>query len=186
MFVSFLHIDSFAKNLIFILIFFSLTYLYNAHTSKKPILSVVSLSFVYALPLVYGFYLTHNALNIEFVTLFILYFLLKISIVILKDYRDVVGDSMYNKQTFLLQFGYKTVAYVSLLLGTSSLLLLGTMLYFFHYNIFLLVVLFIITTRLIYFRLKLFNHNKNNVLHAVIVTYNQNMFDLIFLLCFFF
>jgi 4-hydroxybenzoate polyprenyltransferase len=82
--------------------------------SRRPIASMVVLAFSYGfLPLIVGASLGHVDGVIIFLALF--WSLARVSLSILKDYKDAVGDAMSNKRTFLLVYGQSNVRFVSLL-----------------------------------------------------------------------
>lgn len=179
-----LSLFSFHQHFIFALLFIILSYLYNAYLFKRPVLSVLSLSFTYSLPLAYGYYIFHGlTYNFCLILVFILFFFLKVSIVILKDYRDIKGDALYNKRTFLIRCGHIYTSLISFILGSFCISFLFIFTLYVHKSMLLLPLLFIIGARLIYFRFKVLKNDKNILKNISIITYNQNIFDLLFLLC---
>lgn len=175
---------AFGRHFAFALLLVILSYIYNAHLCKRPILSVLSLSFTYSLPLVYGYYLTHGlTYNFYLIMVLVLFFLLKVSIVILKDYRDIKGDVLYNKQTFLIRYGHTCTSFVSLMLGIFCIFSLFIFVLYVHDSMLVLPFLFIVGARLIYFRFKVLKNHEYILKNISVVTYNQNIFDLLFLLC---
>lgn len=88
--------------------------------SHKPALSVVVLSLLGApLPFLLGTSLGEVGQAGTLVGFFIGLWSLRLSVSILKDYKDAAGDAKHGKKTFLLVYGARKVAIVSV----SSLLL---------------------------------------------------------------
>lgn len=88
---------------------------YNARPwvwSRRPLLSIVGLALSYGtLPLLLGAGV--GTLSWELVGLALAWGVLRVSLSILKDYKDAVGDAKSNKRTFLLIFGHRWVRAVS-------------------------------------------------------------------------
>lgn len=100
-----------------------LSWLYNYppfYFSRKPILSLIILGLVYTvLPMTLGFIIKNIwQLNIRLVFFIFFWFLLRFSTAILKDFKDIKGDSLHQKNTFLLIYGKTLVDGISII-GTS-------------------------------------------------------------------
>jgi 4-hydroxybenzoate polyprenyltransferase len=110
--------------LIFILIYTTVGWLYNARPfqlSHRPILSIVFLGIYYALlPCLFGLLLSGNSLTPLFIIFLICYSLCRCSISLLKDYKDVTGDKKHHKHTFLLTYGQRRVALISTVIGLTA------------------------------------------------------------------
>ncbi len=92
-----------------------ITWVYNSkpiQASRRPIASIVVLSGAGAfLPYLFGVSLGSATQNVLIAGVF--WWIGRISLSILKDYKDARGDSMHHKKTFLLRFGARWVARVS-------------------------------------------------------------------------
>jgi 4-hydroxybenzoate polyprenyltransferase len=155
--------------------------------SRKPIASIIILSLLYAVfPLVYGFLISDSArFPTVYIVLIVFWFLIRISVAVLKDFKDEVGDKKYGKRTFFLTYGYaKTIwlSTVSYLLGGIGILGILT-----HYRqvgwlMFLPLVLFLYT---IWLRVGLWKATDSKELarrfHQIFFAQHQS--DLTFLLC---
>lgn len=90
---------------------------YNAlplRFSRRPIASMVVLAVSYGfLPLMVGAGL--GRVNVFVVLLGVFWSLSRVSLSILKDYKDAVGDAASNKRTFLLFYGHSRVRLISML-----------------------------------------------------------------------
>lgn len=179
----------FPHHLIFVLML-GLIWLYNKppfFLSRRPIASIVVLALAYStVPLLYGYYLNFGlALNSDLLYLVLLWFLVRISIAILKDYKDARGDKAYNKRTFYLTYGHRYTALVSIIcfsVGCVGILFLLFLLRTPHW-LFILPALFLI--RNFYLRLQLFRTMNNKKLTDIFhqIFFGQNQFDFAFLLC---
>lgn len=84
--------------------------------SRKPIWSIVTLGVTNTiLPMAYGFSLNNDKVNPIFLTALVLWFFIRISISVLKDYKDTIGDKKLGKKTFYLVFGNKVTSLVSII-----------------------------------------------------------------------
>lgn len=96
-----------------------LAWLYNLNpirVSKRPILSIVFMGLCYgALPLVFGYLVAGgNLANPYFLILALLWFIVRFSTSIMKDYKDAKGDKMFNKNTFYLRYGRMVTGWTSI------------------------------------------------------------------------
>lgn len=96
-----------------------LAWLYNLNpirVSKRPILSIVFMGLCYGtLPLVFGYLVAGGSLkSTYFLTLAFLWFLVRFSTSIMKDYKDAKGDKIFNKNTFYLRYGRVTTGWTSI------------------------------------------------------------------------
>lgn len=96
--------------------------MYNAppyKASRRPVASIVVLSVTASLlPFLIGSALAGMTnVTIIYGTIFLL---MRASVSLLKDYKDAKGDARYKKKTFLLVYGARRVALVSLLLFSLS------------------------------------------------------------------
>ncbi len=112
-----------ATSVIFFLVI--LATLYNAKPfllSRKPISSILLLAIYYAtLPTFLGYQIsTEKSSTMIYVLLIVIWSAQKFSISVLKDYKDIIGDKKYGKQTFLQQYGSNMVKRTSLFLGICS------------------------------------------------------------------
>lgn len=93
------------------------TWAYNSRpvqASRRPIASLIVLSGAGAfLPYLFGLSVGEPTGTAVITGLF--WWLGRISLSVLKDYKDASGDAKHNKRTFLLRFGSRKVAYVSVL-----------------------------------------------------------------------
>lgn len=92
--------------------------LYNLNpirASKMPITSIVLMGLCYgALPLVFGYLVAGGSLkSVFFLTLAMLWFLVRFATSIMKDYKDAAGDKLFNKNTFYLRYGGRATAWTS-------------------------------------------------------------------------
>ena len=103
-----------AAILCFIALF--VTWEYNSRplqASRRPISSIVLLSGVGAfLPYLLGVSLA-GALSWQLLAAGLFWWVGRISLSVLKDYKDAPGDAKHHKKTFLLRFGARRVARVS-------------------------------------------------------------------------
>lgn len=102
---------------------------YNARPfqlSRRPIASMVVMALSYGfLPVLLGVSL--GTITGWTVLLGLLWSVSRVSLSILKDYKDAVGDAASNKRTFLLVYGHRKVRVISLaaaLIGNSGALTL--------------------------------------------------------------
>lgn len=120
-------------NTIVVFVFLFFTWLYNMPpylASRRPISSILILGLCYGqLPIVYGFVLASGGFDKFFIVFAILWFFVRVSISIMKDYKDSEGDKLFNKQTFYLHFGGKVTAIVSLAFSSIAYLGIVTLLF---------------------------------------------------------
>ncbi|MBI1857031.1 UbiA prenyltransferase family protein [Candidatus Saccharibacteria bacterium] len=105
-------------NIGFVLLYSALAWAYNSppiQASRRPILSITLLGFLYsALLLAFGFLLSGRGIN---VLILVLFMLARMSISILKDFKDAPGDKKNNKRTFYLVYGQTATKTFSLLMA---------------------------------------------------------------------
>jgi 4-hydroxybenzoate polyprenyltransferase len=181
---------NFPHNLFFIISALSLTWLYNKppfYLSRKPFSSMFVMAVMYSsLPFWYGYSLYYSFTFTNYLLYLILFwFLIRISVSILKDFKDVEGDKLYNKRTFYLAFGEKYTALVSIItfcLGSTGImyLLFTTRGYSW---LFILPILFLLKN--LYLRLKLLGKSDTKKLTDLFhsIFFGQNQFDIFYLLC---
>lgn len=166
--------------------YLGLGWLYNAEPvrlSKRPIGSITVLALAYGLlPFLLGACL--GELTPPVWLLGFGWMMSRTSLSLLKDYKDAVGDTRSHKKTFLLVFGGRLTAWLSI-----SFLLLGAGLviaacYWRHASLSLLVVAIPIAGWLLFERGRLFgNHDYvqlNHIFHADLQY--QLVFDVMILL----
>lgn len=115
---------------VMIILLFIFGWQYNARplcASRRPIASMVVLAVSYGLlPLFIGASL--GRISREVVLLGIVWSVSRVSLSLLKDYKDAVGDAKSNKHTFLLVFGHSRVRLISLfgvMIGNTGVLLVA-------------------------------------------------------------
>ncbi len=166
----------------------SVSWFYNKRPfqlSRKPIWSILSLGTTSTLlPMSYGFWLANkNVTQAFFLTLFF-WFFLRISITLLKDFKDQKGDKKFQKQTFNLKFGNKFTAWTSLALALISYIgIFVTAFLIKTFNLlFLLPSLMIVYNSII--RLKLLSIKNSDEGNAVFYKsfIGENRFEVVYLL----
>lgn len=181
---------NFPHHLFFGLIMLFFIWAYNKSPllfSHRPVASIIVLALMYAVvPLSYGYYLGQSfTMNYYLIVLLISVFLVRISITILKDFKDALGDRDQGKNTFFLIFGTRITAIVSL--TTACLGYLGVI-----FTVFLLskswltlILLAPIALWTILIRLHLFRTNNRQTLTKIFYQtfFKQNLFNLTVLLC---
>lgn len=175
-------------HIFFVLLMLLLAWVYNKppfSLSRKPISSLAILGIAYGVAtLLYGYTLSGKSFRWQFVLALLLWFFLRFSISIMKDYKDTKGDRMFNKNTFYLAFGGKITSRLSL--GISVLSYCGILflsLYIRTVNLFFLILI-IVVIRNILIRIKLLTIHKdeeaNKIFHKVF--FGQNQFEALYLL----
>lgn len=100
----------------------ALGWAYNAsplRLSRRPIASIVILAFSYGIfPLLVGAGLI--GWTLEGLLLSLAWGVSRVSLSLLKDYKDAIGDAQSDKRTFLLVFGHRTVRLWSVALALLS------------------------------------------------------------------
>lgn len=100
-----------------IVLFIILGWTYNApplQLSRRPIASMVVLAITYGfLPILVGASLGEITLQIILLAFF--YGVSRMSLSLLKDYKDAVGDAQSDKRTFLLVYGHRNVRRLSMI-----------------------------------------------------------------------
>lgn len=82
--------------------------------SRRPVESMLFLALSYGLlPLLLGASL--GAINQSIIIIGLFWTLSRVSLSILKDYKDAIGDAKSNKRTFLLRYGHSNVRLISLI-----------------------------------------------------------------------
>lgn len=99
--------------------------------SRRPIASLAILSLVFsALSYVLGVYVAGGAFNVGVVLMGLAFYFYRWSASIMKDYKDVAGDTKHAKRTFLVAYGPKRtrrVSIVTAVVGCAGIV--GFMLY---------------------------------------------------------
>lgn len=110
-----------------IALFIILGWMYNAppfQLSRRPIASMVVLAITYGfLPILIGASLGEITLQIILLAFF--YGVSRMSLSLLKDYKDVVGDAQSDKRTFLLVYGHRNVRRLSMaaaIIGNAAII----------------------------------------------------------------
>lgn len=102
---------------LFTAVFVCSIWVYNSlpfQASRRPIMSIIVLSGAGAfLPYLFG--LSLGSSNIQMLIGGIFWWIGRVSLSVLKDYKDARGDARHHKKTFLLYFGARKVAWVSVL-----------------------------------------------------------------------
>jgi 4-hydroxybenzoate polyprenyltransferase len=158
--------------------------------SRKPISSVIVMALSYGLaPLAYGFIVSSHRVPSYMVLLFIFWFILRVSTVILKDYKDAHGDKAHNKRTFYLRYGADATARVSVIAATIGyagvLALLWRIGQRNTSSYFMLVVATLLGIRNVFFRLKLLAAKDNKERHSIFKRSlsRQTQFELGVIIC---
>ncbi len=168
-------------------------WLYNLNpirASKKPIASILIMGLCYgALPFIYGYLVASGKpLSATFLLLAILFFLARISTAIMKDYKDVKGDKLFNKKTFYLRYGANLTAWTSFItaviayIGIIGMLLLRSRTVALFVTLLLVIILALRSTMLRLALTKTKNEKKLNVIFHKSV-FGHNQFEAAVLLC---
>ena len=89
--------------------------------SRRPLLSIVTLGVAYAvIPVAYGVRLGANQWSALEGIAIALWFLRRMSVSILKDYKDEKGDRAMGKRTFYLVYGHRRTALVSIIMSALA------------------------------------------------------------------
>ncbi len=91
-------------------------WLYNSRplqASRRPVASILVLSAAGAL-LPYLFGVSVGVVTTQVIVAGLFWWLGRLSLSLLKDYKDARGDALHGKRTFLLRYGARRVAYFSL------------------------------------------------------------------------
>jgi len=171
-----------------------LAWLYNlppVRASRRPILSMVVLGLCFgAAPLLYGYVLDYGKISSYILILAFFWILIRVSTAIMKDYKDVKGDKIFNKNTFYVRYGAKTTARVSIWLALVSyigvLVALLTKTEGRHaIFVFMLLVAGLLAIRNIVLRLQLTKTKSdkqlNTIFHKSVFAHNQ--FEIVVFLC---
>jgi 1,4-dihydroxy-2-naphthoate octaprenyltransferase len=101
--------------------FIIFSWMYNAkpfQLSRRPIGSIAVLGICYAyIPLMFGMSLGSPIDAVLFLLLGVSFAVSRISLSMLKDYKDARGDALHHKKTFLLVYGRSVVRSVSVALA---------------------------------------------------------------------
>lgn len=173
-------------HIIFISIILLISWLYNSSPffiSRKTYSPLIILALMYSvIPMLYGYILKNGMINSNIIYITIAWFFLRISISILKDFKDEKGDSMFNKNTFYLTHGKKITIFVSLFFSIISYLYIFYLLRFIK-PIWVILIMIILFVRGIYLKYKLFKLNDIKLINAFHqIFFGQNQFDLILLI----
>jgi 4-hydroxybenzoate polyprenyltransferase len=117
-------------HLLVILGLFAVSWLYNLNPvriSKKPIASIVLMGLCYgAFPFAYGYLLAGgNLMQGYFLVLALFWLLARIATAVMKDYKDAIGDALFNKKTFYLRYGREATGWTSII--ASAVAYIGLM-----------------------------------------------------------
>lgn len=176
-------------NFLFVASCLALGWIYNKPpfqiSRNRPILSILLLGLTYtALPYLYGVKLSGLEFNISILLIVFFLFLQRISISMLKDFKDEIGDKQFKKQTLYLKVGKRAIVRMSLFFSIISYLGIFTTFFIFKStNLFLLFpVIFSVSN--ILDRFKLLKTNQNDKLNNIfrLSFFGENRFELIFLL----
>jgi len=185
-----LSLYDFPRHLIPVLLIIIIIWSYNKPPlllSRKPISSIVVLALMYStIPLYYGYYLEGGLVTNHYLFyLIIAWFFVRISISILKDYKDARGDKIYNKKTFYLTFGDRATALVSIICGLIGYLGILIITFLITKSFWLLILLIPLTLWTLYLRFTLFSTEDVKILSQTFhrIFFGQNPLDLIFLIC---
>ncbi len=98
-----------------------LSFCYNhrpLQLSRRPIGSIVTLGILYGLlPLFAGYFLVASHLTPALLFLGLFWLVGRMSLSLLKDFKDSAGDAKHHKQTFLLRYGPSTTLRLSVIGG---------------------------------------------------------------------
>lgn len=105
--------------------FFILSWAYNTQPlrlSLRPLSSIVVLGLCYGfVPIMLGAS-SAGQITSQIILLAVFWSIGRVSLSILKDYKDAVGDAKSSKKTFLLVYGNRTVRLISLAFGVIAFL----------------------------------------------------------------
>lgn len=185
-----LSLYDFPRHLIPVLLTIIVIWSYNKPPlllSRKPISSIVILALMYStIPLYYGYYSGWGLIANHYLFYLILaWFFVRISISILKDYKDAHGDKIYNKKTFYLTFGDQATALVSMICGLIGYLGILVFAFLIIKSFWPLVFLTPLMLWTLYLRFTLFSAKDVKFLSQTFhkIFFGQNPLDLFFLLC---
>jgi len=185
-----LSLYNFPRHLIPVLFTIIIIWLYNKPPlllSRKPISSIIILALMYStVPLYYGYYSSGAMVVNHYLFLLILaWFFVRISVSILKDYKDAHGDKIYNKRTFYLTFGGRMTALGSMICGLLGYLGILTAIFLITRSFWPFILLTPLMLWTLYLRLTLFSTKDVKILSRTFrrIFFGQNPLDLIFLLC---
>jgi 4-hydroxybenzoate polyprenyltransferase len=131
-----LFIASFSDNkiygLCFVMFYSAFAIIYNGPPflgSRRPS-SILLLGFIYStIPLWYGVTIGGNSITKAVLVVSLLHLLIRMSISILKDFKDTKGDRHYNKRTFFVTYGRNLTVNISVALALVGYLLIIYSLY---------------------------------------------------------
>lgn len=173
---------------IFVVSMLLVSWVYNKQPfllSRQPVSSLIILGLAYSLvPMLYGFILSENKIERPFILTITLWFFLRISISIMKDFKDAKGDRLFNKKTFYLTFGKSATYWLSIILSSISYLgLLFLSPYIRKFNWFLFILIFIAANN-VFQRLKLLSSNNEGDANTIFkkVFFGQNQFEVLYLI----
>lgn len=97
------------------------------YLSRKPIASIVVMTVTaVTLPSILGLLMSSNTIGNFGALLVLALSAQRLSIIVLKDYKDVTGDALHGKQTFLLRYGYTQTKKVSVIMGILGYMFIFT------------------------------------------------------------
>lgn len=173
---------------IFVVSMLLVSWVYNKQPfllSRQPVSSLIILGLAYSLaPMLYGFILNGNTIEQPFILTLISWFVLRISISVMKDYRDKKGDKLFHKMTFYIIFGKNITTWLSVifaLFGYLGILLISV--YIRKVNLFLLIPT-ALAIKNIFVRFKLLSINEDNKANKIFhkAFFGQNQFEAIYLI----
>jgi len=184
--LGFIAVVGFPKHFFFIFIILLICWLYNNPPfllSRKTFWPLIILASMYSVvPMLYGYFLKNSIITSGFLCIVMVWFLLRISISILKDFKDEKGDLIFKKKTFYLTYGKNLTIRTSLYFSVVSFILIF---YFLDYirPIWVWFIMMLPAVRSIYLRWKLFKAEDVKLTHFFHqIFFGQNQFDIIFLL----
>lgn len=153
--------------------------------SHKPIASILLLTSSYALlPILFGLVLSKQAISPLLIIWLLSWFLIRFSIIILKDYKDEKGDKRYGKKTFFLVFGKRYTDTLSITLSVIGYLSLLSSSFFLRDNFLFLIIAFIFAFFSFLPRIALpktkESQKANLIFHKIL--FRENRFELLYLL----
>jgi 4-hydroxybenzoate polyprenyltransferase len=172
--------------LVYSLIYLFFSWLYDNPPffgSRRPLASIALLGPLYALfPAFFGILLSGNSVDARFIYFALLLTLNRLSISILKDFKDSKGDREVGKRTFYLTFGRKPVVLFSSFAAVVYYPLICLLLPAHHIFIILLVAGAALN---LVNRLSLLKTNSEKRLNSIFQKsfIGENYFEVIVLLC---
>jgi geranylgeranylglycerol-phosphate geranylgeranyltransferase len=167
----------------YVLLMLFVSWLYNSSQfrfSRRPIASIMIMATMYsAIPMSLGRILNGN-IDKNFILFLIIWFLLRVSISITKDFKDAKGDKLFGKETFYLRFGRSKTIWISIILSIISL---GYILYEVRSTLWIATFLSILSVRTAFLRISMLKISESEM--AIMfrkIFFEQNYFDIILLI----